>query len=125
MARTIARPIPEPSRSRERSERLSQLEDDRRDSTAVDPDDAAAILAALPDLGADLAAADPELRRAVFDAFRLRVEIDRNAGEVHLKALVSSAFAEAGHLAALGEAGSLALSDKDIPLRGFEPRFPD
>jgi hypothetical protein len=60
---------------------LSQLEDDRRDSSAIDPDDAAAILAALPGLGADLAAADPELRRAVLDALRLRVEIDRNAGE--------------------------------------------
>jgi hypothetical protein len=33
----------------------------------------------------------PKLRR-VFDAFRVRMEIDRNAGEIKLKALVSSAF---------------------------------
>lgn len=103
---------------------LSQLEDNRRDSTAVDPEDATAILAALPDLGSDLAAADPELRRAVFDAFRLRVEIDRNAGEVHSKALVSDAFVEASDLAEFDEAGNQALSDKAIPLPGFEPGFP-
>jgi site-specific DNA recombinase len=104
---------------------LAQLEGERRDSTAVDPEDAAAILAALPDLGKALVDADPEQRRAVFDAFRLRVEIDRNAGEVRLKALVSSAFGEASDLAEVGEAGNHALSGKAIPLRGFEPRFPD
>jgi hypothetical protein len=57
---------------------LSHLEGGRRDSMAVDPEDAAAILAALPDLGKALANADPEQRRALFDPFRLRVEIDRN-----------------------------------------------
>jgi hypothetical protein len=38
---------------------------------------------------------------------------------------VSSAFGEATNLSDLGEAGDPALSDKAIPLRGFEPRFPD
>jgi len=104
---------------------LAQLDGERRDSNAVDPEDAAAVLASLPDLGKALAKADPEQRRAVFDAFRLRVEIDRNAAEVRLKALVSSAFSEAGELADFGEAGNLAVSGKAIPLRGFEPRFPD
>ena len=104
---------------------LAQLEDSRRDSTAVDPDDALAVLDALPDLGKSLIAADPDIRRAVFDAFRLRVEIDRNSGQIRLKALVSSAFGEATNLSDLGEAGDPALSDKAIPLRGFEPRFPD
>jgi hypothetical protein len=79
----------------------------------------------MPDLGKALADADPEQRRAVFDAFRLRVEIDRNASEVRIKALVSSAFSEASDLAEVGEVGNLALSGKAIPLRGFEPRFPD
>ena len=102
---------------------LAQLEDSRRDSTAVDPDDALAVLGALPDLGKRLAAADPEIRRAVFDAFRLRVDIDRNAGQIRLKALVSSAFGEAKDLNDLGDAGDPALSVKAIPLRGFEPRF--
>ena len=46
-------------------------------------------------------------------------------GQVRLKALVSSAFGEAKDLSDLGEAGDLALSNKAIPLRGFEPRFPD
>jgi hypothetical protein len=55
----------------------------------------------------------------VFDAFRLRVEIDRNSGQIRLKALVSSAFGEATNLSDLGEAGDPALSGKAIPLRGF------
>ena len=102
---------------------LAQLEGSRRDSTAIDPADTLAVLDALPNLGKSLIAADPDIRRAVFDAFRLRVEIDRNSGQIRLKALVSSAFGEATNLSDLGEAGDPALSDKAIPLRGFEPRF--
>ena len=83
------------------------------------------MLASLPDLAAELADADPELQRAVFEAFRLRVEIDRNGGRVHLHALVSSAFDSAKDLGDIGGAGTAALSDRAIPLRGFEPRFPD
>jgi hypothetical protein len=45
-----------------------------------------------------LAEAGPELRRSVFDAFRLSAAIDRNAGQIQLKALVSSAFEKAGDL---------------------------
>jgi hypothetical protein len=44
---------------------------------------------------------DPDVRWAIFDAFRLRVEIDRNDGQVRLKALVSSAFGEARSLSDL------------------------
>jgi hypothetical protein len=58
-------------------------------------------------------------RRALFDAFRLRVEIDRNDGQIRLKALVSSAFGEAKDLGDLGDAGDPALSVKAIPLRRF------
>jgi hypothetical protein len=46
----------------------------------------------LPDLREALTQADPKVRRAVYDAFRLSVEIDRNAGQIRMKALVSSAF---------------------------------
>lgn len=38
------------------------------------------------------ASTDPELRRRVFDAFRLAVGLDRTAGQIHVKALISSAF---------------------------------
>lgn len=98
---------------------LAQLEDSRRDSTAIDPADTLAVLDALPDLGKSLIAADPDIRRAVFDAFRLRVEIDRNSGQIRLKALVSSAFGEATNLSDLGEAGDPALSVKAIPLQRY------
>ena len=46
---------------------------------AVAVDDACEILDSLPDLTEALAATDPELRRRVFDAFRLSVSLDRNA----------------------------------------------
>jgi hypothetical protein len=104
---------------------LHQLDQVRRDSTTVDPEDAWTVLASLPDLAESLANADPGLQRAVFDAFRLRVEIDRNKGGVHLRALVTSAFGDAKDLVDIGEAGTAALSAGAIPLRGFEPRFPD
>jgi site-specific DNA recombinase len=60
--------------------------------------EASEILDNLPNLQPALAAAAPELRRQVYDAFRLRVEIDRNEGLVTLKALVSSAFGDASNL---------------------------
>jgi hypothetical protein len=40
-----------------------------------------------------LLARDVELRRRVFDAFQLAVEIDRNKPHIRLKALISNAFA--------------------------------
>ncbi|HEX3563697.1 MAG TPA: hypothetical protein VHU24_12740, partial [Solirubrobacterales bacterium] len=61
------------------------------------------------------------VRRAVFDAFRLQVEIDRNAGQIRLKALVSSAFGEAKDLSDLGDADDPALSDKAIPPARHNP----
>ncbi len=76
--------------------------------------DAAEILGSLPDLQPALAAADPELRRQVYDAFRLRVEIDRNEGLVTLKALVSSAFGDASNLNDVVANGTIAGA-------GFEP----
>jgi hypothetical protein len=48
------------------------------DSDAIDPDEAAETLASVPDFSAvALADADPETRKALYEAFRLRVEIDR------------------------------------------------
>jgi site-specific DNA recombinase len=78
------------------------------------PEDSLAILEGLPNLGKSLASADPKLRRAVFDAFRFRMEIDRNAGEIKLKALVSSAFSEVQDLDGL-------VTHKAIAGAGFEP----
>jgi hypothetical protein len=71
---------------------LAELDDPGRTDAAIDVDDACEILDSLPNLTEALAAADPELRRRVFDAFRLAVAIDRNAGQIRVKALISSAF---------------------------------
>lgn len=76
---------------------LAALDQETPDSP-VSLDDSCAVLDALPNLGSRLAKADPELRRAVFSAFRLSVEIDRNSGLIRMKALVSSAFGRATDL---------------------------
>lgn len=67
----------------------------------------------MDDLSKALKEADPKLRRAVFEAFRLRIEIDRNSGLIRLKALVSSAFSQVKDLSELG-------STKAIAGAGFE-----
>lgn len=85
-----------------------------RENGAVDFGDARLVLDSVPDLGESLAAAEPKLRRAVFDAFRLSVEIDRNAGRLRVKALVSSAFNGVGDLKSLVTNGGVAGE-------GFEP----
>jgi hypothetical protein len=93
---------------------IAELDDDRRQRTGLDLDDACAVLDGLPNLREALAAADPKLRRQVYDAFRLSVEIDRNQAQIRLKALVSSAFTEATDLEAL-------VAHKAIAGAGFEP----
>jgi len=77
---------------------IAQLDQAQRNGEGFDVEEAPAVLDSLPDLSKPLAEADPELRRSVFEAFRLRVEIDRNAGLIRLKALVSSAFSQAKDL---------------------------
>jgi hypothetical protein len=93
---------------------LAELEADDRQNGTVDPEEACAVLDGIPDLGELLAEADPQQRRAVFDAFRLSVEIDRNSGQLRLKALVSSAFSQARDLKSLIANGGVAGA-------GFEP----
>lgn len=87
---------------------LNDLELEARRNGAVDLEDAREVLESLPDLGQALADAEPKLRRAVFDAFRLSVEIDRNAGHLRIKALVSSAFSGVRDLKQLVTNGGVA-----------------
>lgn len=96
---------------------LAQLDLQQRERTGIDLDEACAVLEALPDLSKPLAKADPELRRHVYDAFQLAVELDRNTPQVRLKALVSSAFTTASDLDSLaGEVANGAIAGA-----GFEP----
>ena len=81
---------------------------------SINLDEACEILSALPDLGNALSAADTETRRGVFDAFRLSVALDRNAHQIQVKALVSSAFTKARDLQSLVTNGAIAGA-------GFEP----
>lgn len=93
---------------------IAQLDQAARNGEGFDVEEAAAVLDSLPDLAKPLAEADPELRRSVFEAFRLRVEIDRNAGLIRLKALVSSAFSQAKDLSDVCATTAIAGA-------GFEP----
>ena len=81
---------------------------------SINLDEAREILNALPDLGKALSTADTETRRGVFDAFRLSVALDRNAHQIQVKALVSSAFTKARDLQSLVTNGAIAGA-------GFEP----
>jgi hypothetical protein len=99
---------------RQEIETLVNQLDRNNNGDRLDPAEGAAILDSIPDLSKALKEADPELRRAVFEAFRLRVEIDRNSGVIRLKALVSSAFSQAGALSDIG-------ATKAIAGAGFEP----
>ena len=93
---------------------LAALTTEHQEHGSIDFTAAREILKALPDLGSALAAADPQTRRRVFDAFRLSVTLDRNAGQIHVKALVSSAFTKARDLQQLVANGKIAGA-------GFEP----
>jgi hypothetical protein len=60
----------------------------------ISVDDSCEILDSLSDLRR-LRRGESELRRRVFDAFGLSISLDRNARQIHVKALVSSAFTQA------------------------------
>jgi hypothetical protein len=101
------------SKRGEARDRLADLEGNTP-TNGGDPDNALAVLQEMPDLSKALIDAKPELRRDVFDAFRLRIELDRNAGQIRLKALVSSAFS--------GKSlDDLAVARGTIAGAGFEP----
>ena len=93
---------------------LAALAAENHENGSIDFHNACEILNALPDLGRALAEADPQTRRHVFDAFRLSVTLDRNAGQIHVKALISSAFTKARDLKQLVANGNIAGA-------GFEP----
>jgi hypothetical protein len=59
-------------------ERIRALKAERQEAEAAIAalEEACAILDSLPNLGKALAAADPQLRRRIYEAFRLAVEID-------------------------------------------------
>jgi site-specific DNA recombinase len=61
---------------------LTSTERECHDKGLIDFDDACKLLDSLPQLDDALAEAEPELRRSVFDAFRLSAAIDRNAGQI-------------------------------------------
>lgn len=72
---------------------LATIAGAERQRNGTDLDQACAILDALPDLTTRLAAPTPSYRR-IYQAFRLSIELDRNASLIRLKALVSSAFSK-------------------------------
>ncbi len=97
---------------------LAETEPDRhQDGVALSLKQACEVLDDLPDLREALANADPKVRRAVYEAFRLSVEIDRNADQLRMKALVSSAFRNVRGLEGL----TGLVANGSIAGTGFEP----
>ena len=82
----------------------------------IDLDQAREILDALPDLRGALKAADPQLRRQVYDAFHFTVDVDRNAHTLVMRATVSSAVAAAG-----GDDLEALVANAEVAGAGFEP----
>jgi hypothetical protein len=68
----------------------------------------------IPGRPADNRIGRPQTRRQVYDAFRVTAEIDRNAGQLRLKALVSSAFSDTCDLEPL-------VANEEVAGAGFEP----
>jgi hypothetical protein len=106
---------------RDAADRGWKLKGSRNGAAAIDVDNACAVLDGLPDLSDALARADPELRRRVFDASRLSVAIDKNAAQIHVKALVSSAFKKARDLQSLVANESIAGAGFEPATSGYEP----
>jgi site-specific DNA recombinase len=100
---------------------LAELNGSRNGAAAIDVDNACAVLDGLPDLRDALARAEPDLLRRVFDAFRLSVAIDKNAAQIHVKALVSSAFTKARDLQSLVANESIAGAGLNLRPPGYEP----
>ncbi len=98
---------------------LAETESDLHEQDGISQsfEQACEVLDNLPDLREALAKADPKTRRAVYEAFRLSVEIDRNAGEIRMKALVSSAFRNVRDLEGL----TGLVANGGIAGAGFEP----
>jgi site-specific DNA recombinase len=96
---------------------LATLDLDQHERALLDIEEACNVLDSLPNLTKPLAKADPELRRRVYEAFHLAVELDRNTPQIRLKALVSSAFNTANDL----DDFATEVANKDIAGAGFEP----
>lgn len=98
---------------------LAETETDLHDQDGISQnfEQACETLNDLPDLREAFAKADPKTRRAVYEAFRLSVGIDRNAGQIRMKALVSSAFRNVRDLEGL----TGLVANGGIAGAGFEP----
>jgi site-specific DNA recombinase len=113
----------DPTLVRSRLEKLQQQRDNLtaasasltpETTNAIDEDEACAILDALPNLSEALAAADPELRRRVYEAFGLTVTLDKNTRQIQIRALISSALTPHDNLKQI-------VANESIAGAGFEP----
>ena len=94
---------------------LAEVEAKHRRHGAVNVAEACSVLDALPDFRKMLADADPELKRTLYEAFRLNVTVDRNTSLITIKALVSSVLSD------VRDPDDLKVTHKTIAGAGFEP----
>jgi len=80
-----------------------------------------AALARMPDLTQALQAAPPQLKRQIFDAFKLRITYDKQARTIGISATVSDAVANTLQNANDLPEEAVAVTHRDIAGAGFEP----
>ena len=88
---------------------------------AADHADLTASLERLPDLTQQLRDATPEVKRALFDAFELRIVYDKTQNRVQISATITEAVAETLQNAKDLPKEAFTVPQKDIAGAGFEP----
>jgi hypothetical protein len=87
----------------------------------TEPDNAAALLARLPDLGKALQQAPPELKRQTFEAFCLQIVYDKPGRRIEISATISEAVAQALQNAKDLPKEITSVAQRDIAGAGLEP----
>ncbi len=112
--------------------RITELREDRHAAEAalaeLDPSDIEAEdehlherLAQIPDLSKALRDAPPEIKIQTFDAFGLRIELDKAERRIEISATVAQAVADAFENTKALQTEGFGVTRRDIAGAGFEP----
>ncbi len=78
-------------------------------------------LARIPDLARSLRDATPEVKRQTFQAFDLRIELDKAQRRIEISATITEAVAQAFENTKALQTEGLQVTTTDIAGAGFEP----
>jgi site-specific DNA recombinase len=109
------------ARLREEKEQIETTLRDLQPQVPADHTGLTASLERLPDLSKQLRAAPHEIKRALFDAFELRIVYDKTQNRVQISATITEAVADTLQNAEDLPMEVLQVPQKDIAGAGFEP----